>query len=503
MKQQQEMYWDEENEEFIVYDAPQGSHNGKTALYIVGYFFVLAVMMVPAERFHLGMQGIFIAMIVAGALLGGGVLIVKFVKSRVESMGLSKKGFIQTMVGFAPEETIDTTQPTTSRALAKSPGTALIPLDNNDEPPDRIVERDPMDIADDFKPSVNGFLGAMVLMVGIRRSGKSNGLAVLAEEIAGYEVPMVIFDTEDEYGGLASKDYLVNPAHAGNPATRRESPNKDNYVDLDIEGAYAFGRAILDHHLQVVVNLKGWLDDDAAVIMAEMIDGLNDWEDERENADRIPVMVFLDEAQKWLPQNTRDGWVDKENQTKLHHAFFDIVVARGGKRGFGLVVATQRYSQINKNVLQSQWKFLFKQTEEIDVAKYAKQGLDPDEVAALRQGECFIFSPLVIGFKTMLRERTSPHQANTPGLDNLRRTQQKMLPAPRSFAGVDGSVETEVMPPLSTKSKPRAKTDLERVIEVFRENPELSYREIAGKVGFGKDKVGELLGEAKERGMLD
>jgi hypothetical protein len=249
--------------------------------------------------------------------------------------------------------------------------------------------------------------------------------------------------------------------------------------------------------------------------MAEIIDGLNDWEDERENEDRIPVMCFLDEAQKWLPQNLKDGWVSRENQTLLHHAFFDIVVARGGKRGFGLVCATQRYSQLNKNVLQSQWKFLFKQTELIDVDNYRKQGLDPDEVSALRQGECFIFSPLVIGFKAMIRKRTSPHLANTPGLENLMRTsrKQRLLPAPRSFAGVeaeaqitralDDEEQQDRMPALPAKPRPRMKTDLERVIEVYKENPALGYREIGEKVGFKKDKVSELLKEAKERGLLE
>jgi hypothetical protein len=360
-------------------------------------------------------------------------------------------------------------------------------------------------IAEPFQPSVKSFLGTMSLLCGIRRSGKSNLLAVLVEELARYEVPIVIFDTEDEYGSLASKKYLPNPVHAGDPEGRRESPNKDNYIDLDMEGAYAFGKAVLDHHLQAIINLKSWQDDDAAIVMAEMIDGLNDWQEERENADRIPVMLFLDEAQKWLPQNLRDGWVTKENQTLLHHAFFDIVVARGGKRGFALVCATQRYSQLNKNVLQSQWKFLFKQTELIDVDNYRKQGLDPDEVSALRQGECFIFSPLVIGFKAVIRKRHSPHLANTPGLENLMRTnrKQKMLPPPRSFAGVEGNIIDETVPEQPASPRPRAKTDLERVIDVYKDNPGMSYREMAEKVGFGKDKVGELLKEAKERGMID
>lgn len=507
MKQQQEMYWDEENEEFVVYEAPQG-HGGNTALYIVGYFFVLAVMMVPAQHFHLGMQGIFFAMIVAGAILGGGVLIVKFVRSRIASLGLTKKGFAQMMVGFAPDEVEASEAPaqSTSRALVPSPGTSLVSLDDNEgnDTPDRIVERDPMDIAEDFRPSVHTMIGTMILLCGIRRSGKSNLLAVLNEELGRFGVPSVVFDTEDEYSGLVDKRYLPHAVHVGSPEDRRYSPAPGAYVGIDIEGAYAFGQAILDGRLQAIVNLKSWGDDDAAIIMSEIIVGLNEWEEARENKDRLPVMLFLDEAQKWLPQNLKDSYVTRDNQTLLHQAFFDIAVARGGKRGFGLVCATQRYSQLNKNVLQSQWKFLLKQSELIDVANYVKQGLAQEDVEAMQQGEAFIFrlagTPNIIGFKTKIRQRYSPNLSSTPSLENLQRTQGASMQdvLSRSFAASAGVVQAANELP-----KPRTKTDLERVIEVYRENPGLSYRDIAAKVGFGKDKVGELLGEAKDRGMLE
>lgn len=509
MAQEQDMYWDEEAQEFVVYAQPKKQYG---ALYTVAYFLLLAIIVVPAQHFHMGMQGIFAAMVIAALVLAACVLLFKFVKSRIAALSLTPKGFVQMMVGVAPETDGNATDAHTNRSIVPASTTALVPLQGSegDEPPDQIIEDYPLFIAEPFQPSVNSFLGTMSLLCGIRRSGKSNLLAVLVEELGRYGVPVVIFDTEDEYGSLASKKYVPNPVHAGDPGIRRESPNKDNYVDVDIEGAYAFGQAVLDHRLQAIINLKSWQDDDAAIIMSEIITGMNEWEEARENEDRLPVMVFLDEAQKWLPQNLRDSWLTRDNQGLLHHAFFDIVVARGGKRGFGLVCATQRYSQLNKNVLQSQWKFLFKQTELIDVDNYRKQGLDPDEVTALRQGECFIFSPLVIGFKAIIRKRHSPHLANTPGLENLMRTsrKQKLLTPPQSFAGVEGNAQVidERMPdlePKPTARQQRPKTDMEKVIEVYRENPGLSYREIGEKVGFGKDKVGELLKEAKERGLLD
>jgi hypothetical protein len=61
--------------------------------------------------------------------------------------------------------------------------------------------------------------------------------------------------------------------------------------------------------------------------------------------------------------------------------------------------------------------------------------------------------------------------------------------------------EHPVSPPPPAPA-PKLKTDLERVLEAYNEAPGASYREIGEKVHMGKDKVGELLREAKERGLI-
>ena len=514
MNTKPETYYDEQEGVEYVYEQADVNHSGKSAVYIVGYFLLLAVLMIPASRFHLGMQGVFFAMVAAGVALLVGTLGLKFVKAKITAMRLTKKGFAQMMVGYTPETVVETEPLSTgsSRALVPVPGVALLPGEADDDLPDTIIEDNPLRLSDTFQPNIQGILGAMLLIVGIRRSGKSNLLAVSAEELARYAVPLVIFDTEDEYSGLIDRQYLTRGVHVGSEDTRKDSPNPASYVAIDYESAYDFGRSILDGGLQVVVNLKSWRDEDAALIMTEIIDGLNDWEEDRDNNRRIPVMVFLDEASKWLPQDRSESYVSKETQTLLHHAFFDIVVARGGKRGFGFVAATQRYSQINKNVLQSLWKFLFLQTEEVDLNRYAKLGLASEDVLALRQGECFIFSPQVVGFQTMIRKRFSPHMGNTPGLDNLTAHTRQLAPMqtvlnrPFAASGVQDrpmreQMAQQAMEPLPMRRQ-KPKTDAERVLEAYNEHPTASYRELGEKVGMGKDKVGGLIKELRERGLI-
>jgi hypothetical protein len=225
---------------------------------------------------------------------------------------------------------------------------------------------------------------------------------------------------------------------AGSPGLLRESPElRNHFIAVDERGAVDFGKAILEDALQVVFNLKSYQsDDEAARVMCGVIEGMNSWEESKSNDKRVPCMVFLDEASKWLPQNLGESYVSKDTLSLLHQTFFGTLVRRGGKRGFGLVVAAQRIVEIDKRCLQSLWKFLFKQTETIDIARYERQGLTREAILSLRPGECFIFSPQVLGFPCAMRQRRSPHLAHTPGLAELRQHHARTSTSPlrRSYA---------------------------------------------------------------------
>ncbi|HEY5001898.1 MAG TPA: DUF87 domain-containing protein, partial [Ktedonobacteraceae bacterium] len=365
----------------------------------------------------------FFAMAGAGVLFGLGFIAFLMIKRRVARMQLSGRDVTHILFGVAPSPVVDEQGVQVTEDLPAQATTLLLPTPQevSEMLPDTIIEENPLALADNFQPSVHTYLGQVVAVVGVRRSGKSHFIAVSIEELARYALPLVIFDTEDEYGSLVDPRFMPRCVHVGSEEGLAESTSVAQYRVLDMEGAYAFGKSILEGRLQVVVNLRSWQDEDAAIIMSEIVDGMNAWQQAKKNEERIPVMVVLDEAQKWLPQNTGDKYVTSETQTLLHHAFNDTIVARGGKRGFGLILGFQRYSQINKNALQSTWKFLFRQTETIDLKKYEALGIEVEDTVSLLQGQCFVFSPTVLGFKARIRTRYSKHNADTPGLNNLLR----------------------------------------------------------------------------------
>ena len=58
-----------------------------------------------------------------------------------------------------------------------------------------------------------------------------------------------------------------------------------------------------------------------------------------------------------------------------------------------------------------------------------------------------------------------------------------------------------VASPAATRGRP--KTELERALAAYQDNPLASYRELGEKLGVGKDKAGELIKELRERGMIE
>ena len=543
MNERQQAFLDEEQPDGYYpeeQELPSVNHSGKNALYVVAYFALLAILMYPAQRLHLGAQGIFFAMLAAGVLLALCALLVKWSRRRLAAMRLSKKEFVQLMVGYPPSA--DAFPESTPPATASHPQTGLVALGQpalvrygeivdydaldgsasegeEDGLPERIIEANAVYLSPTFQPDVNSLMGATVLLCGMRRSGKSNAMAVLAEELARYSCPLCLGDTEDEYGPLADRHYLPRGLWAGSAALVREMEQHGipNYVALDQASAYAFGQAIVRDVLQVVLHLKSFeSDEEAALIMAEIIEGMHAWEASRPNSRRIPCTFLLDEASKWVPQRQEESSLaDKEIFGWLQQAIFGTMVRRGGKQGLGLILATQRIAELDKRALQSQWKLLFRQTEAVDLALYSRLGLAREEVVTLGQGECFLFSPTVLGFRTRLRARYSPHLAHTPGLSQLASHLRAVRPlelVARHYASVESAltpsqermaVSTEGLPTPPAPARARPKTELERALEAYRANPLVSYRELGEKLGVSKDKAGELLKELKERGLLE
>ncbi|HEX9132122.1 MAG TPA: hypothetical protein VF844_07505 [Ktedonobacteraceae bacterium] len=505
-------------------------HLDKSVVGFGTFFLVMALIVPPGLHAHWGMQGIFLAMIAALLLSFLAVLAWTKLREKMTQSQIRGRELAGFMVGYTPDT--DVVESANGVRFARSGDLlsmlaqgddeqALVPLgtdhyadeDDADEEelPDQIIEPNGLYLSDTFVPGVESMLGHTLLFCGIRRAGKSNGMAVVAEELASYGVPLLVCDTEDEYGPLANQVYLPRGILAGSADLLQQSTALRNSVAIDARGAYEFGRSILEDSLQVVLSLKSFADDnEAALVMCELIAGMHAWESSRANAQRVPCMVFLDEANKWLPQNERESYVSREVQVELQKAMFGTMVRRGGKQGLGLALTTQRIVELDKRALQTTWKFLFQQTEQVDIDRYRALGLDKDEIMSLRRGECFVYSPQVIGFRIAMRARRSPHLAHTPGLEQLLAHRRRLRPVEyvtsRSFTGQGETQQaheepgeqiptTETLPLTGTLRSTvtrhtRPQTMLERALEMWNAGHQ-TVLEMAIALSTEQDRVPE------------
>ncbi len=287
--------------------------------------------------------------------------------------------------------------------------------DTADDAP-RIEQAKPaneyLNISDDYKPHADEFLAERKLVVGISGAGKSNSTATICEELGGLDVPMVLADTENEYESLGDKRWLPHGMVIDSST-------------VTAANAAQFGHYILENNVQVILNLTSYAMDEGALVMVNLIAGLKQWQESRANERRIPCEFLLEEATTWLPQNVKESPLyGTEVMARLQDAFFNDLVRKGRKRGLGLTVICQKIAEVDKRALQCGLKLLHRQTELVDLEKYAKMGITNEETLSLHDGEGYLFSSKVSKMLVQVRRRYSPHGANTPKLSELRKYQQ-------------------------------------------------------------------------------
>jgi len=268
----------------------------------------------------------------------------------------------------------------------------------------------------DYQVPANDFLSGRKLIVGISGSGKSNTVGVYGEELGRLRVPFVLADTEDEYQPLCQPQWLPYGIRAG--ATGPYAVSGEN--------APQFGHYILETNKQVILNLQSYDMVEAAKVMIGMIAGMRAWQEERENERRIPCEFLLEEAVTWLPQYvTESPLKSKDPQTfaLLQNTFFNDLVRKGRKRGLGITLVCQKIAELDNRAMQSDGKLLHRQTEEADLERYRKMGISREETLSLQNGEAFLYTGRVSKLRLQIRRRSSPHGADTPGLQHLRRHQ--------------------------------------------------------------------------------
>lgn len=183
-------------------------------------------------------------------------------------------------------------------------------------------------------------LEAVTQSIGIlakRRAGKSYLGRKLAEQFIKAGQQIVIVDPKGDWWGIRSS---ADGKSAGLPVVIIGGERGD--VKLEPSAGEVVAKLAVEERVSVLLDLSLLRKHEIATFMTAFLETL--YRLKAREAFRTPLMLIIDEADAIAPQKPQ------ENEARMLGAAEDIV-RRGGQRGIGCTMITQRSAVLNKNVL--------------------------------------------------------------------------------------------------------------------------------------------------------
>lgn len=268
----------------------------------------------------------------------------------------------------------------------------------------------------ELSPAVKlpGDLGVQATYVGgIRKSGKTNTGVVIVEEVARIGQQCVIVDPTDVWWGVRASAKAVGetvPAiiiggrHGDIPLV--EKPG----IGIDI------ANAVIDSGASVVVSVRHLPKKAQRRVVSDLLEQLY----LRNATDNRPVLVVLDEASTFIPQNTQG------ESARCVGAVTDVV-RKGRASGLGALLIDQRPASVNKDALtQVDCMVIHRLTSPQDrkaIREWVEEQADTEQLhrvtgslASLDTGEAWVWSPqwAQVFERTKINHRRTFDSSETP-----------------------------------------------------------------------------------------
>jgi len=246
--------------------------------------------------------------------------------------------------------------------------------------------------------TVQDFIGQRVALLGISGSGKTNSAAAIIEELIPY-LPMTIIDIEGEYHTLKT---LFKVLVVG------RSPNCD--IDVPTIHAESLAEYAYANNVNVVLDFKYHDHEEEMFEFCELYFE-RIWKMAIHNPTPKPYEIVIEESHEFIPQSSNTPI------SKL----FKRIATRGRKHGLGVILASQRSTLVDKNVLtQAGIYFLHRVVHPKDMQVYKDFiPLKPADVETLvgqlQPGEC-VFMRDHKPQRAKIRKRYTVHAGSTPTL---------------------------------------------------------------------------------------
>jgi len=176
-----------------------------------------------------------------------------------------------------------------------------------------------------------------VAVLAKRRAGKSYTMRRLVEQLFNAGQQVVLVDPKGDQWGLRS---AADGKAPGLPIVILGGERGD--VPLESTAGEVVAKLVVEERVSVVLDLSLFRKHEVATFMTAFLENL--YRLKAKEIYRTPVMLVIDEADAVAPQKPQKG------EERMLGAAEDIV-RRGGQRGIGCVLVTQRSAVLNKNVL--------------------------------------------------------------------------------------------------------------------------------------------------------
>lgn len=264
------------------------------------------------------------------------------------------------------------------------------------------------DLADDLVTKSVGILAQ-------RRKGKTYTASVMAEEMVANGIPWVAIDPTGAWWGLRAS---ADGQNAGLPVVILGGQHGD--VPLERSSGKLVAELVVDHPGWYILDLSLLESREADREFATAFATRLYRRKGQPNSD-FALHLFVDEADLFVPQRVPSG------DTTMVGAF-EAIVRRGGLRGLGSTLISQRSAVVNKNVLEQLDLLIALRTvgpnDRKRIEEYVEAAGSPDQVktlmgslASLGLGEAWLWEPggdPPLFDRVQIRERTTFNSSATP-----------------------------------------------------------------------------------------
>jgi len=180
-------------------------------------------------------------------------------------------------------------------------------------------------------------------IVAMKRAGKSYFARRFAEQLYHAGQQIVIVDPKGDWWGIKSSADGRGP---GLPIVALGGERGD--VPLEPGSGELVAQLVVEDRVSALLDLSDLRKHEVATFMAGFLETL--YRLKNHERYRTPVMLFIDEADQIAPQASGRQGMKGGNTERMLGAANDIV-RRGGQRGIGCTLITQRTAVLSKDVL--------------------------------------------------------------------------------------------------------------------------------------------------------